>query len=204
MLGIKLLGKEIKYRLIYAILAGIAFLVGFLLNKRAINNTIEFLYVALAMFIGTIIFGENETELLASGRLQIEQIYVIRFFASYLCITVLPVLTIVFLRTAKNQLKAVVAFLVLVLLFAAVGAFFRALLGKTLPSIIVSLLVFSILIIALPEGNYSPFNSLALADNRIFWINRAGVLLLSAILIVATFFVFKYKNIVYRKTKKTK
>ncbi|MBO4429498.1 MAG: hypothetical protein J5832_06045 [Clostridia bacterium] len=202
MLGIKLLGKEIKYRLIYAILAGIAFLVGFLINKRALNNTIEFLYVALAMFIGTIIFGENETELLASGRLQIEQIYVIRFFASYLCITVLPVLTIVFLRTAKNQLKAVVAFLALVLLFAAVGAFFRALLGKTLPSIIVSLLVFSILLIALPEGYYSPFNSLALADNRIFWANRAGVLVLSAIFVAATFFVFRYKNIVYRKKRR--
>lgn len=201
MLGVKLLGKEIKYRLIYTILAGIAFLVGFLLNKRALNNTIEFLYVALAMFIGTIIFGENETELLASGRLQIEQIYVIRFFASYLCITVIPIFVIVFLRTAKNQLKAIVAFLALVLLFAAIGAFFRALIGKTLPSIIVSLMLFSILIIVLPEGYYSPFNSLALADNRIFWANRAATLALSAILIVATFFVFRYKNIVYRKRK---
>lgn len=188
MLYIKLLTKEIKYRLGLLVVSAIAFTIMFYFNGYTIGKN-EYLYMLFALAACAVIFSEDEKDFLIVGHIQLGRIFVFRFIASFLSVTVVPACIILFFTKERRPLKAVFAFAVTVLIIAAIGAFFRVILKSTLASMIFSLITFTILMFSTEIGEFSPFSSMSIANIETFYWNRGVWLSVSAILIGVSYLI---------------
>ncbi len=182
MLYVKLLGKELRHRVGLLIVSTIMFIVMFHLNGYTVGS-MEYLYMLFALAACAVILSEDETDFLIMGRIQLPRVFIFRLIASVLCVSLVPSMWILVFTKERRPLKAVFAFVVTVLIIAAIGAFFRVLLKSTLGAMISSLVVFTVLLFISDFGHFTPFNSMTISDIRIFYLNRIVWLAVSALLL---------------------
>ena len=189
MLYLKLLMKEMKYRLGLLVVSALAFAVMFYINGY-VMGTSEYLYMLFALAACAVILSEDEKDFLILGHIQLMKVFMFRFIASVLSVTAVPMAIIILFTKERRPIKAALAFAVTVLLIAAIGAFFRVVLKSTLASMIFSLIVFTLLLFSTELGMFSPFGSMSIANmekfywNRVIWFGVAAVLLCVSALIL--------------------
>ena len=182
MLYLKLLTKEMKYRLGLLVVSALAFAVMFYINGY-VMGTSEYLYMLFALAACAVILSEDEKDFLILGHIQLMKVFMFRFIASVLSVTAVPMAIILLFTKERRPIKAALAFAVTVLLIAAIGAFFRVVLKSTLASMIFSLIVFTLLLFSTELGMFSPFGSMSIANmekfywNRGVWFGAAAVLI---------------------------
>ena len=204
MLYIKLFLKESKHRLGLLLISAIAFLIMFHFNDYTIGS-MEYIYMLFSLVICAAILSEDEMDFLIIGKIQLSKVFVIRFLSSFFTVTIFPIIWILLFTRERRPLKAVFAFLVTVLIIAAIGAFFRVVLKSTLAAMIFSSIVFTLLLFASELGAFSPFGSMSIAAMETFYLNRFIWIGVSIILIGCSFCILKFKdqfNVLTRKAKK--
>ena len=182
MLYLKLLTKEMKYRLGLLVVSALAFAVMFYINGY-VMGTSEYLYMLFALAACAVILSEDEKDFLILGHIQLMKVFMFRFIASVLSVTAVPMAIIILFTKERRPIKAALAFAVTVLLIAAIGAFFRVVLKSTLASMIFSLIVFTLLLFSTELGMFSPFGSMSIANMEKFYWNRGIWFGVAAVLI---------------------
>lgn len=193
MLYIKLLGKEMKHRLGLFLVSAAAFSILFYWNGYTVGR-MEYVYMLFALAACAVILSEEEIDFLVMGHIQLPRVFVIRFISSIAAVGVAPSVLILLFTQERRPMKAVFAFLVTVLIIAAIGAFFRVVLKSTLASMIFSLIAFTVLLFASELGVFSPFGSMAIANIQTFYLNRCAWIGVSIILIALSCFVLSRQD----------
>lgn len=188
MLYIKLLGKEMKHRLGLFLVSAAAFSILFYWNGYTVGR-MEYVYMLFALAACAVILSEEEIDFLVMGHIQLPRVFVIRFISSIAAVGVAPSVLILLFTQERRPMKAVFAFLVTVLIIAAIGAFFRVVLKSTLASMIFSLIAFTLLLFASELGIFSPFGSMSIASMETFYWNRGIWTSISAILIGVSYLI---------------
>jgi len=160
-----------KYRLPLAVTSAALFAVLFSINGFAVGKT-EPAYVLFALAACSVILHNDEEELLMIGQMQLARIFLIRFAASVISVSALPIAMILLFTKERRPLKMAIAFFVLVLVISAIGAFFRVLLKSTAVSMIFSLLLYIALMLASEREIFPLFYSVRIADMQSFYWNR--------------------------------
>ena len=193
MLYCKLLLKEMKHRLRVFIISAVAFVIMFHINGYVVGK-LEYLYVLLALISCTTILSEDEIDFLVIGHIQLPKVFILRFIASVLTVTTIPFIWVLVFTNENRPIKAAFSLIVTIIIIAAIGAFFRAVLKNTLLAIISSLFVFTCFLISAEFGLFSPFGSMSIANIKLFYLNRCVWLSISAILIIVSYFILLSKN----------
>ena len=189
----KLIGKEFKFRIPLAAITFVVFILLFHFNGYTVGS-MEYIYVLFALASCAVLFTDDEADLLMLGQIQLANVFLFRFVASLLSVALLPSIWIILFTKERHMWKAFLAFAVLVLFFAAVGAFWRVVLNSTFASLFFSMFTFALFMVTTFLEEISPFRSLQIAGNKAFLVNRISYMLVSLILIVISYLLLRVRN----------
>ena len=167
----KFFGKEMKHRLWLTVVSFLVFAVSFHINQYTVGK-MEYYYMLFALAACATILHEDELDFLILGRIQLPKVFACRYLASVLSVSALPALWLVLFTKERRPLKALFAFVVTVMIIAALGAFFRVLFKSTVAALVCSLSIYIIFLFSDVLLMFSPFASMSLANMREFYINR--------------------------------
>lgn len=192
-LYLKFFGKEMKHRLWLAIVSFLVFVISFHVNKYTVGK-MEYYYMLFALAACATILHEDEIDFLMIGYIQLPKVFACRYIASVLSVAALPAVWLMLFTKERRPMKALFAFVVTVIIIAAVGAFFRVLLKSTLASLVCSLCIYVIFLFSGTLEMFSPFAAMSIANMQEFYINRFTWIFLSAFLIGIAIFILKMRD----------
>ena len=193
MLYLRLFSKEIRFRIPFAIVSCAVFLAVFYADKRYIG-TAEYICPVFALISAAILFFDDEKEILTVGRVNMGDLFLVRFLSAFLSVTLIPSLWIIAFTAERKSFKAFLAFFVLSLFVSAIGGFWRAVSGNTLASLLFSFGTYAAIMLFSAFGGFSPFASMMTADEKTFLINRLVTAGAGIVLLILSYVLFRQRS----------
>ena len=192
-LYLKFFGKEMKHRGWLAVASFLVFAVSFHINQYTVGK-MEYYYMLFALAACATILHDDEIDFLMLGYIQLPKVFICRYIASVFAVAGTPSVWLMLFTKERRPLKALFAFVVTVVIIAAVGAFFRVLLKSTVASLVCSLCIYVIFLFSGTLGMFSPFAAMSIANMQTFYINRFVWIFLSAAMLGISIIVLKMRD----------
>lgn len=204
MFFLKIVKKEIKYKIRFAIIYYVVYAILFYFSKAAVSSN-EMILLVIALIPASMIWGdEQDMDIISITSFGLKNLMIARFIAIVLTLCFFPGLHIYIFSPKEIRVNFMLIYTVTILFMSAVAVLIRTLVNNSLGAMIVSLsfsifLIFPTFILKeigdkIRSSYFYPLYSFNISNQFQFIKNRIIVCIMSIFIILITYLILWFKE----------
>ncbi len=204
MIFLKILKKEMKYKIIFMLLFYVVYVILFVCSQKRIAYYDIFLEV-ISLIVASSIWGEEQSmDIVLLTDAGLKKIMIARFIAIVLALCLLPGLHTFIFSSEETRYRLTFVYVVTIFFNCSLAVLIRTIVNNSISAVIFSFSIYTILLFPrllfgevgdkIMNSPFYPMDSFGIAQDSDFIRNRVVVCIMSVCLIGIAYFILWYKE----------